>query len=204
MTRISRRLAVTLALVASAATMAACSGTSASGEGQTITYHADYPAYDSANNLFQKADVVIEATMSAAPARVQELKPDTTSDDPKLNPAAGAPAEQAAAADPVVISVYRAEVKKVYKGAVQPGQTIEIQQLGGQLDGITYQEAEAYPLKQETGYVLFLQTYPDAPAALLNPVQGQYPLDAAGKPSKLPENLVALTADDLKRISGAN
>ncbi|GLX01474.1 hypothetical protein Misp02_55600 [Microtetraspora sp. NBRC 16547] len=204
MMRLSRRFAVTLALVASAATLSACSGTSASGEHKTVTYHADYPAYDSAGNLFTKADVVVEATVSGNPVRVQELKPDTTSDDPKLNPAAGAPAGQAAPADPVVITVYQAEVKKVFKGSAQPGQMIEIQQLGGQLNGVTYQEAEAHPLKQNTGYVLFLETYPDAPAALLNPLQGQYPLDAAGNPSKLPENPVALTADDLKRISGIN
>ncbi|MEZ0073767.1 hypothetical protein [Planotetraspora sp. GP83] len=200
MKTISRRFVVPLALLASTVILGACAN---SNGDKVITYHADYPAYDSADNLFNTADLIVEATVSTQPVSVQELKPDTAGDDPKLNPAAGAPtAEVAQPPDPVVISVYKASVTKVYKGAAQVGQSIDIQQLGGKLNGITYQEEEAHALQQNQGYVLFLQTYPDAPAALLNPLQGQYPLNAKGEPAQLQENPVALTSDDLNRLSG--
>ncbi|MCT9931793.1 hypothetical protein N5079_16395 [Planotetraspora sp. A-T 1434] len=198
MKTISRRLVVPLALLASTAFLGACAN---SNGDKVITYHADYPAYDSADNLFNTADLIVEATVSTQPVSVQELKPDTAGADPKLNPAAGAPTPQEPP-DPVVISIYKASVTKVYKGAAQVGQSIDVQQLGGTLNGITYQEEEEHALQQNQGYVLFLQTYPDAPAALLNPLQGQYPLNATGEPVKLQENPVPLTSDDLKRLSG--
>lgn len=201
MNMLLRRFAGALAIGTSVAILGACSA----GAGATpVPYHADYPAYESVDKLYEKATLVVEGTVTAAPARVQELNADPAGEDPRLNPSAGVPAEKGVQQDaaPVVVSVYQIQVTKVYKGEAQPGQAVDVQQLGGKANGVTYEEKDAQTLKHNTGYVFFLETYPNAPASLLNPQQGQYPLDASGNPTKLAANPITVTRDDLKRLSG--
>jgi hypothetical protein len=188
-----------------AGTAGAKSGTTSPATGEVVEYQADYPIYDSADHLFGKANLVVRATVSPRPLRTQKLMPDTGSADPKLNPSAGAPGAQPPdESDPVVITVYRATITKVHKGQAKAGQSVEIQQLGGVLGGITYREKHARPLAGGKNYLLFLQTFPDAPAALLNPLQGQYPLDRAGTPAPLSGNPIKVTNGDLKRLGRTN
>ncbi|WP_157244529.1 hypothetical protein [Nonomuraea typhae] len=183
--------------------LAAMALLSACATAEPVVYSADYPAYESADKLYERASLVVEGTVTGAPARVQELRADKGGgSDPKLNPQAGLESAQQQPGSPVVISVYQVRVTKVFKGGAQPGQAVDVQQLGGTLRGVTYEESGAQVLRPGSGYVLFLETYPDAPAALLNPQQGQYPLDTAGNPVKLAQNPVTLTRDDLKRLSG--
>jgi hypothetical protein len=184
--------------------LGACSSTPAApAEEQVVTYCADYPFYGSADALFAKADLVVRATVSTQPGRVRRLMPTVSGTNPKLNPQAGlASPRTPTIADSVVITVYQATVADVYKGAATAGQTIEVQQMGGTLHGVTYEVCDAHPLAGGNSYILLLQTYPDSPAALLNPLQGQYPLDATGQPGQLADNPVAITVADLERLSG--
>ncbi|TMR07409.1 hypothetical protein ETD86_51620 [Nonomuraea turkmeniaca] len=187
------------ALVVAAVFVTACSA-----HEEPVLYRADYPQYQSADALFDKATLVVEARIVGAPRYLREVAaPDPAVTDPKLNPQAGAPAAAAAQpeAPPTVITVYTAQVTKVFKGQAQPGQSIEVKELGGVFEGVTYQEEHTTPLNQDGGYVLFLETYPDSPAALLNPVQAKYPLDAASNPAPLPENPIKLTRAELETMS---
>lgn len=103
----------------------------------------------------------------------------------------------------VVITVRQVEVVKVYKGDAKPGQLIDVGQLGGLYKGVNHVQAEATKLKGGDTYVLFLATYPDAPAALLNPNQAQYQLDASGGLNRAQGNTLQLTTADLRRLSAA-
>jgi hypothetical protein len=199
-----KNLIVVLALVMASSACSDGSGEKAVPSGdKTVIYQADYPQYSTADKLYAAADLVILADVGKA-VRVQELKPETpTGSDPKLNPAAGAPTQaDAPQDDAMVITVFEATVKKVIKGTATVGQVIEVQQSGGEFKGVTYQEADAHALKQNAGSLLFLETYPTAPAALLNPLQGQYPLDASGEPTELPGNTVDISSATLKKLSG--
>lgn len=188
-----------LIAIASLVILSACSATA-----EPVVYHADYPAYESVDKLYERATLVVEGTVTASPARVQELKADPGGDDPRLNPSAGLAPEKGTQAEEagVVVSVFQIQVTKVFKGAATPGQAVDVQQLGGTFNGVTYKEEGAQVLRPNSGYVFFLETYPSAPAALLNPEQGQYPLDANGNPTKLGGNEINVTRDDLKRLSG--
>ncbi|MEV4548018.1 hypothetical protein [Nonomuraea wenchangensis] len=172
---------------------------------EPVLYRADYPQYENADALFDRANLVVEARIVGEPRYLQEVtKPDSAETDPRLNPMAGAPAAVAAAqpdAPPMVITVRTAEVLKVYKGEAQVGQKVEVKELGGVFDGVTYEEEHTTALNEGSGYVLFLETYPDSPAALLNPVQGKYPLDSANNPAPLPENTVKVTRNQLETMS---
>jgi hypothetical protein len=175
----------------------------------TILYEADYPAYDSPDALFDRATLVVEGRVTGTPRvlqQLEELPMDPQETDPRLNPNAGASQQAAAQAqeEPTVITVYSVEVLKVFKGEAKPGQIVEVKELGGQLDGVTYKEVDLISLQTEQSYTLFLETYPDSPAALLNPLQGKYPLDSSGNPQPLSDNPVKLTRNDLTRLDAAN
>lgn len=188
------------ALVFAAVFVTACSA-----HEEPVLYRADYPQYQSADALFDKATLVVEARIVGEPRYLQEKEeaPDPAETDPNLNPNAGAPAEVAAEpeAPPTVITVYTAQVIKVFKGQAQVGQSIEVKELGGNFEGVTYAEEHTTPMNEDSGYVLFLETYPDSPAALLNPVQAKYPLDTSSNPAPLPENTLKLTRAELETMS---
>ncbi|MFI7705403.1 hypothetical protein [Nonomuraea sp. NPDC049480] len=186
--------------------VAAVFATGCSAGEKTIIYEADYPVYESADALFDRATLVVEGRVTGQPRVLQqteELPEDPQETDPQLNPNAGAPAQAKARTEepPTVITVYSVEVLKVFKGEAKPGQIVEVKELGGELDGVTYKEVDLVPLRTEQGYTMFLETYPDSPAALLNPQQGKYPLDASGNPQPLAENPVKLTRTDLTRLA---
>lgn len=196
-----RRLAV---VFGSAVLVAGCSA-----EESVIIYEAEYPVYQSADALFERATLVVEGRVTGEPRVVkqqEELPIDPQETDPMLNPNAGAPPQAAVAEaeEPTVITVHSVEVLKVFKGEAKPGQIVGVKELGGQIDGVTYKMEDLVPLQTEQSYMLFLETYPDSPAALLNPEQAKYPLDASGAPQPLAENPVKLSRDDLTRLDAAD
>lgn len=179
--------------------------TACSAHEESVLYRADYPQYQSTDALFDKATLVVEARIAGTPRALQEQveAPDPSETDPRLNPQAGAPPGVAAQpeAPPSVITVYTAQIVKVFKGQAQVGQSIEVKELGGEFQGVTYAEEHTTPMDEGSSYVLFLETYPDSPAALLNPVQAKYPLDSSGAPAPLPENTLKLTRAELEALS---
>ncbi|MEV0237610.1 hypothetical protein [Nonomuraea sp. NPDC050786] len=124
-------------------------------------------------------------------------------EDPRLNPSAGVTggADQPQRDSSVVSTVFDARALKVFKGTIDAGSTIEVRQLGGALDGITYSEKGTSSLKAGKVQVLFLNTYPDLPATLLNPDQGQYDIDEAGNLVPLPTNTIAVSMGDLNKLA---
>ena len=65
---------------------------------EPVLYRADYPQYENADALFDRANLVVEARIVGEPRYLQEVtKPDSAETDPRLNPMAGAPAAVAAA-----------------------------------------------------------------------------------------------------------
>ncbi|NUW38987.1 hypothetical protein [Nonomuraea rhodomycinica] len=180
--------------------MSACAA-----EEKTVVYAADYPAYDSADALFAGAKLVIEGRLTGTKHVMTEVEPadDETETDPQLNPNAGATPDPATppAGPPTVMTVSSVEVLKVRKGLARVGQVIQVKELGGTLDGVTYEEQDATPLKAGVTYMLFLETYPDSPASLLNPEQAKYVVTSAGTYSAMPENPVKLEDTDVQRLS---
>ncbi|WP_212816750.1 hypothetical protein [Polymorphospora rubra] len=161
----------------------------------------DYPYYESPAALFDRADLVVEADLSPD-SRVTLLEPDPpTGTDPAANPQAGMESDAEPAPGALVITVYTARAVTVFKGEVRVGQNIEVKEMGGTLRGVRHEVAGAVPLNGGERYVLFLSTYPNAPASLLNPQQGQYRVDDSGALSAVPGNELTLTRADLERLA---
>ncbi|HLL66636.1 MAG TPA: hypothetical protein VK453_12965 [Micromonosporaceae bacterium] len=188
-----RAFAAVVAALLATGSVAACAT-------KTIEYQGDYPMYESLEAIYAKANLVIEARIGAA-ERVQELRPTVTGTDPEANPQAGAGHPPAAVDDVVVVTVRPVEVVRTFKGDAKPGEVVEVGELGGEYKGVRYAQSGATSLKAGTTYLLFLEVYPAAPAALLNPTQAQYPVDAAGRLTPLKDNELRFTVDDLRKLS---
>lgn len=156
---------------------------SACGE-PTEEYHADWPHYDTVDDLFSQADLVIEARVK---------------DGPQVHPLDIGEGESTA----IIYSIFDLEVTKIYKGAVESGEKVKIKQEGGKHDGVNYVMPDMVFLVTGSSYLLFLATYPDlpgVPASMLNPTQGMYPLDESGKPTPLKGNSIKISGVDLDRL----
>ncbi|MER7002362.1 hypothetical protein ABT297_04845 [Dactylosporangium sp. NPDC000555] len=171
------------------------------GYNDTSTVAPDYPAYSDLPALFNKADLIIEATVDHG-AKTQYLRSSISPEnDPRSNPNAGADKGQDAITDTTVVTVFQAKAHKVYKGDVKVGGTVAIQQPGGTLNGQTFREAGAKPLREGGRYILFLSIYPGFPASLLNPDQAQYPIDSAGTLSRVSDIAPTFTVSDLEHVA---
>jgi len=180
---VKTRLARLAGVVAVALGASACNG--------AVVSQADYPYYDTAAALFDRATLVVEAEVASG-SRVARLEPRSDGGpDPATNPQAGAPAGQAP--DALVSTVRTARLITIYKGSAKAGDSVEVQDPGRTLEG-------AVPLAAGR-HVLFLETYPDAPAALLNPYQGQYRVTEAGDLTPVGDNRIALSHADLDRLA---
>lgn len=147
---------------------AGCDGSSASGP---VVYEAEYLTYESLDDLWDAADLVVTASTSQGPT-VRRLDIE------------GSGKGEEAGEEGDVYTVFVVEVGHVWKGSASPGETLEVKQLGGLYEGVQYVEEGQATLSRDQNYVLFLVEFPDfpgVPASLLNPSQGQYRLDAGGE-----------------------
>ncbi|MFF5536748.1 hypothetical protein ACFY71_30525 [Streptomyces cinerochromogenes] len=181
----------TAVLAAFAAVGCSADGTSTHGAksgaaSDAVTYHADYPAYSSLDDVIKQSDAVVEGTVVSS--RVQRVLPDAPAgDDPATNPQAGlSPAEakeakKEAEANPVIVTVSKVKVTRTLSGKVSVGDTIEVSQLGGTYKGVAYQETDTTLLaKGAKKYVLMLAAHGKNPYDLLNPEQALYTVKSDG------------------------
>ena len=162
---------------------------------------ADYPAYDTVGDLADAADVVVDGVVLDERTEDIVTQMDSMSDDPYLNPQAGLPDDGEPPdypAEPYL--VYRIEVKTDFKGALSPGDVIEVKV------GLR-PTAEPVPhLDVGDEYLLFLsEPYGEVPRSMLNPDQAAYRVEEDGGYSSLrPESTIALevTRAELEALAG--
>jgi hypothetical protein len=124
---------------------------------EIIQTQGDYPYYTTGKDMTKFSDVIV----------VGKVKKDNQVQELNINSDKKAPPHF------FIFTVSDFEVHEVLKGNIEPGKTIQIKQMGGELKGRKYVvEGETY-LKQNNEYVLFLQYYRESePLSLINPTQG--------------------------------
>lgn len=150
-------------------------GTRAGFEADAVMYAADYPSYDSVDAIVKGSDIIVRGTVVSS--EVRKLHPEVSMDtDPVANPQAGVPPEEAVESDPVVVTISTVKVSQTLSGDVRAGDTIKVSQLGGELDGVMYEEEHTTRLSEgDAQYVLMLADHGDGnPYDLLNPEQALY------------------------------
>lgn len=167
----------------------------------TIIASEDYPSYSSVDALSERADTIVKGNVIQT--RVEALN--------------DLAADEGAANDPVsfdkIYTIYTVQVTDSYKGRYTAGDQIEVKQLGGQLGHTEIVNDDNVKLMPTKDYVLFLETYEDTPASLLNTVQSLYVIKPAPKSSQPseqsasdviisanPENDLTLSLSELQQI----
>ena len=72
-----------------------------------------------------------------------------------------------------------------------------MKQLGGTIDRVHYVQEDAMTIEIGNTYIMFLETYENSPASLINPIQGIYEYKD-GKITGSSKNTWVLTLEDMK------
>ncbi|MEU6711663.1 hypothetical protein ABZ897_09295 [Nonomuraea sp. NPDC046802] len=189
---------------------------------------ADYPNFTTAKDMWDKADLVLQANITGTrttrdkPSKILEPG-DEGYDDPKANPLYGLSAEDVAKAKKLaeqeagdIVTIAKADVTRVFKGDLGKGTSVEVRQLGGELDGETLTARDEVKLEQNKSYLLFLHAWDDTQdTTMVNPGQGQYVAVGPGGRaatsaseddtySPLPGNQLQISLADLKELAKTN
>lgn len=140
---------------------------------EKIVISADYPKYDTLENLVNRADTIVKGKIIDFKYSELNITQEVNTDDEYLNPGG----EMDDSTTPYTI--YMIEIEKAYKGKYTENDVIEVKQLGGISGNVEYilEESIDPKLEKEHNYVFFLETYSDSPASLLNPLQASYEYD---------------------------
>lgn len=138
---------------------------------QKVTISADYPNYENLENLIDKADTIIKGKIIDFKYSQINISQKPQSDDEYLNP--GGEIDNSL----MPYTIFTVEINKTYKGNINKKETIQIKEPGGIFGNTEYVNEDSAKLKKGNNYVFFLETYPNSPASLLNPIQASYEYD---------------------------
>lgn len=140
---------------------------------EKVIISADYPDFDTLENLVDKADTIIKGKIIDFTYSELEITQGVNSDDEYLNPGG----EIDGSITPY--TVYSIQIEKAYRGDYDENDVIEVKQSGGIFGNVEYvlEDSIDAKLEKEHKYVFFLETYADSPASLLNPSQASYEYD---------------------------
>lgn len=147
-----------------------------------VILHSDYPFYNTVNELKEASDIIVECTPV-------DYEVNTINLGSELKTAQ---------------TTFSVNIDNVFKGNINPNTSLLINQIGGELNGITYSEDDAALLNIDTKYVLFLRTFDDIPelnnqpASIISPIQGIYLVDSNGSYNSVnSQNTLDISYDDL-------
>lgn len=113
-----------------------------------IYIEGDYPIYNSTTELTEAAEVVVKARV------------------------VGGSVAKAFSSIPYTVTNF--QVVETYKGNTINNQMIQVKQIGGQQGGQRVIDSSVEQFVTGEEYILYLETYADAPWSLLNPTQGAH------------------------------
>ncbi|GGG09240.1 hypothetical protein [Paenibacillus aceti] len=163
---------------------------------QEVLIDASFPKYNNLDELENRANLIIEGRVLSSTFKFLNVaeRPSQPGDD-QLNPGT-TPADS----PPIPYTIYDVEVQKVYKGAVTEKETIQVKQVGGENQQTIFKVNDTSELKEEGDYIMFLATFDNSPASLLNPIQGSYEL-VNNQIIASDKNLIKLEINDLKQLT---
>ena len=144
-----------------------------------MVYQLDYPAYSDLAQLCRAATTVVVGTPISTAVMPVDILSSDQGDSAEENPALGS--DQRPSDSVLIETVTTLRVDEVISGdEVEPGDTLRIGQPGGVYDGVEYVSEQRYPMREGETHLLFLETFPDAPASLLNPGQAGFSVSGDG------------------------
>lgn len=144
------------------------------------TMIADYPMYDTAQNLVDAADLVFTGKVENIRYEMLDIKMESGPDSMTgLEEASKVP-----------YTIFEINVSNVYKGNTTD-ETIYLKRPGGNFDTIVYELEGATPINQGEEYLFVAQTFENFYPSLVNVDQAVYDLNAPAVLSK--DNTITLS-----------
>ncbi|MCI2257016.1 hypothetical protein L2D08_22065 [Domibacillus sp. PGB-M46] len=170
-------------------------------ENLVVDYSLDYPRYTTQTELEQASDLIVEGNVLDSKVESVNISLPNDSNDLRENPTLGTEKEVREEETEFLYTISQVKVAQVYKGDnVQIGDVVEVKQLSGGSDGVTYTEENSNPIKPKNEYIMFLATFPnEIPYSLVNPEQGSYQKEN-GKYKAHQNNKIKLDVEKLKKI----
>ncbi|WP_338543424.1 hypothetical protein [Paenibacillus tundrae] len=179
----------------------------------TVIASEDFPNYPSINDLSDRADTIIKGNVIQTRVEALNDRVQASEADQENSQEVTLDAGNEELAFDKIYTIHTIQVAESYKGAFVAGDTLEVKQLGGQLNNTEIINDDHVSLIPTKDYVLFLETYEDTPASLLNSIQSLYVIKPASKSSQSteqtsspvivsanPENDLTLSLDQLNQI----
>lgn len=169
--------------------LAACSSkanTAENAEGVVTTVHAEYPSYDTANDLVNAADLIFSGTVESISYEELNVRTESGKDS----------TTGLSSSDSIPYTIYEINVDTIYKGTAQED-TISIKVPGGEMDGNQYIVDEAPTISLGETYLFLTKTYENTYPSLLNATQATYDLNA---PEAYEENTDKITLSQILEI----
>lgn len=132
-------------------------------------YHADYPYYQTFEDMTKKADSIFEGEVLSS--AVYAINPSKSDDFMKLLHDNEKPEN-----DDFVYTVYEIKVLTVYKGTLELNATIRIKVLGGNVGNDVYTDLKDVSFEHGYEFLFLTASFSNEfmPWSLINPEQGYY------------------------------
>ena len=163
-------------------TLAAC----ARNVGVVTTIHAEYPSYDTANDLVDSADLIFSGTVENISYEELDVRTESGTD----------PTTGLTSSHGIPYTIYEIKVDTIYKGTAQED-TISIKVPGGVMGGNQYIIDDAPTISLGETYLFLTETYERTYPSLLNVTQATYDLNA---PEAYEENTDKITLSQILEI----
>lgn len=136
-------------------------------ENMVTSLHAEYPAYDTAQELVDTADLIFSGTVERVSYEMLDVRTEAGSDT-----LTGISETQN-----IPYTIYEIKLTEIYKGNTE-GDMIYIKQPGGEFDGNKYVIDGATAIHQGETYLFLAETYENSYPSLLNATQAAYDMNA--------------------------
>lgn len=163
-----KRAFILASILFSLVVMSACSSNSntAANENEVTVIQAEYPVYDTAEEIVNASDLVFSGTVTEINYESLNVKTETGAD----------PETGLAEASEIPYTIFDISIEQVYKGNVESN-SISIKRPGGKMDGQVFVVEGASAIEVGETYLFITQTYENTYPSLLNVTQASFDMN---------------------------
>jgi hypothetical protein len=161
---------------------------------EVVYINADYASFERADDLMAASSTVVVGTVTGSTVQSIDIVNHDPTDDPQLNP--GGDQSQP---EYMTYTIHQVTVGQVLKGAPAVGDTIEVGEVGGELDGIEYLTDTGILMQPKQTYLLFLEQSFSSRYYPINPIESIYQVGDRGSLRK--DERTQLEVDSVARAA---
>lgn len=190
-----RRAFILASILFSLVVMSACSSNSntAANENEVTVIQAEYPVYDTAEEIVNASDLVFSGTVTEINYESLNVKSETGAD----------PETGLVEATEIPYTIFDISIEQVYKGHVESN-SISIKRPGGKMDGQVFTVEDASTIEVGETYLFITQTYENTYPSLLNVTQASFDMNNPEVVNNGQENEAITLSEVLEYLNSIN